>query len=55
MPVATVLRLPIVFADRLTSPTEVAMGAFIRLYAFLSQIFDYGNTDIEKRFLFFNG
>lgn len=22
------------------------------LYAFLSQIFDYGNTDIEKRFLF---
>lgn len=29
------------------------MGAFIRLYAFLSQIFDYGNTDIEKRFLFF--
>jgi len=29
------------------------VGAFIRLYAFLSQIFDYGNTDIEKRFLFF--
>jgi len=29
------------------------MGAFIRLYAFLSQIFDYGNTDIEKRFLFY--
>ncbi|OXR49895.1 type I restriction endonuclease subunit R [Pusillimonas sp. T2] len=29
------------------------MGAYIRLYAFLSQIFDYGNTDIEKRFLFF--
>ena len=29
------------------------MGAFVRLYAFLSQIFDYGNTDIEKRFLFF--
>ncbi|CAB3804362.1 hypothetical protein LMG28138_05501 [Pararobbsia alpina] len=28
-------------------------GAFIRLYAFLSQIFDYGNTDIEKRFLLF--
>jgi type I restriction enzyme R subunit len=26
------------------------MGAFCRLYAFLSQIFDYGNTDIEKRF-----
>lgn len=29
------------------------MGAFIRLYAFLSQIFDYGNTDIEKRFMFY--
>ncbi|WP_063533642.1 DEAD/DEAH box helicase family protein [Burkholderia sp. MSMB1589WGS] len=29
------------------------MGAFTRLYAFLSQIFDYGNTDIEKRFLFY--
>lgn len=25
----------------------------MRLYAFLSQIFDYGNTDIEKRFLFY--
>ena len=25
------------------------MGAFLRLYSFLSQIFDYGNTDIEKR------
>ncbi|MEP6733495.1 MAG: DEAD/DEAH box helicase family protein [bacterium] len=29
------------------------MGAFIRLYTFLSQIFDYGNTDIEKRALFY--
>jgi len=29
------------------------MGAYTRLYAFLSQIFDYGNTDIEKRFLFY--
>jgi len=29
------------------------LGAFNRLYAFLSQIFDYGNTDIEKRFLFY--
>jgi len=29
------------------------MGAFIRLYTFLSQIFDYGNTAIEKRSLFF--
>jgi type I restriction enzyme, R subunit len=29
------------------------MGAYVRLYAFLSQIFDYGNTSIEKRFLFY--
>ncbi|MEI6233862.1 MAG: type I restriction endonuclease [Planctomycetota bacterium] len=29
------------------------MGAFIRLYTFLSQIFDYGNTAIEKRSIFF--
>jgi len=29
------------------------MAAFQRLYAFLSQIFDYGNTAIEKRFIFY--
>ncbi|MGC4076848.1 MAG: DEAD/DEAH box helicase family protein [Rubrivivax sp.] len=29
------------------------LGAYVRLYSFLSQIFDYGNTDIEKRYLFF--
>lgn len=29
------------------------MEAYGRLYAFLSQIFDYGNTAIEKRFLFY--
>jgi len=29
------------------------MEAFQRMYAFLSQVFDYGNTDIEKRFIFF--
>jgi type I restriction enzyme R subunit len=29
------------------------MGAFLRLYTFLSQIFDYGNTAIEKRAIFF--
>lgn len=29
------------------------MGAYIRLYAFLSQIFDYGNTAIEGRSIFF--
>lgn len=29
------------------------MGAFIRLYTFLSQIFDYGNTAIEARSIFF--
>lgn len=30
-----------------------AMGAFVRLYTFLSQIFDYANTDIEKRAIFY--
>jgi type I restriction enzyme R subunit len=29
------------------------MGAFLRLYTFLSQIFDYGNTSIEKRSIFY--
>jgi type I restriction enzyme R subunit len=29
------------------------MGAFVRLYSFLSQIFDYGNTELEKRAIFF--
>ena len=29
------------------------MEAYTRLYAFLSQIFDYGNTAIEKRFMFY--
>ena len=29
------------------------MQTFLRVYAFLSQIFDYGNTDIEKRAIFF--
>jgi type I restriction enzyme R subunit len=29
------------------------IGTFQRLYSFLSQIFDYGNTAIEKRHLFF--
>ena len=29
------------------------IAAFLRLYAFLSQIFDYGNTAIEKRFIFY--
>ena len=29
------------------------MGAYNRLYAFLSQIIDYGNTDFEKRFIFY--
>lgn len=29
------------------------MGTFIRIYAFLSQIFDYGSTEIEKRYMFF--
>jgi type I restriction enzyme R subunit len=29
------------------------MGAYLRLYTFLSQIFDYGNTAIEKSAIFF--
>jgi len=29
------------------------IGAFLRLYTFLSQVFDYGNTDIEKRAIFY--
>ena len=29
------------------------LGAYVRLYTFLSQIFDYGNTAIEKRAIFF--
>ena len=29
------------------------VGAFQRMYSFLAQIFDYGNTAIEKRFIFY--
>jgi hypothetical protein len=29
------------------------MGAFLRRYTFLSQIFDYGNTALEKRSIFY--
>ncbi len=29
------------------------MAAYVRMYGFLSQIFDYGNTDVEKRSIFF--
>jgi type I restriction enzyme R subunit len=29
------------------------MGAFVRLYTFLSQVFDYGNTAVEKRAIFY--
>ncbi|MFC7411795.1 type I restriction endonuclease subunit R [Hydrogenophaga atypica] len=29
------------------------LGTFVRVYAFLSQLFDYGNTAIEKRSIFF--
>jgi type I restriction enzyme R subunit len=29
------------------------MSVFQRMYAFLAQIFDYGNTAIEKRFIFY--
>ena len=29
------------------------MATFVSIYTFLSQIFDYGSTEIEKRFLFY--
>ncbi|MBF0311158.1 MAG: type I restriction endonuclease subunit R [Magnetococcales bacterium] len=29
------------------------LGAFLRVYLFLSQLFDYGNTALEKRAIFF--
>lgn len=29
------------------------MGSFVRLYTFLSQVFDFGNTAIEKRAIFY--
>lgn len=29
------------------------MGAYVRLYTFLSQIYNYGNDDIEKRAIFY--
>lgn len=29
------------------------MGAYVRIYTFLSQIFDYANTDYEKRAIFY--
>jgi type I restriction enzyme R subunit len=29
------------------------MGAYVRIYTFLSQIFDYGNTAVEKRQIFY--
>lgn len=39
--------------DRTGPKRGTGMGAFNRLHAFLPQMFDYGNTDIEKRFLFY--
>ena len=29
------------------------MGSFVRIYTFMSQIFDFGNTEIEKRAIFY--
>ncbi|MBT9486759.1 MAG: type I restriction endonuclease subunit R [Rubrivivax sp.] len=29
------------------------IAAYVRIYGFLSQIFDYGNSDVEKRSIFF--
>jgi type I restriction enzyme, R subunit len=31
----------------------LSLYPFIRLYTFLSQIFDYGNTAVEKRAIFY--
>ncbi|HET6231103.1 MAG TPA: type I restriction endonuclease [Longimicrobiaceae bacterium] len=28
-------------------------GSYVRLYTYLSQVFDYGNTEVEKRAIFF--
>lgn len=32
---------------------KIDMGTYSRLYTFLSQIFDYGNTELEKRAIFY--
>ena len=32
---------------------KMDMGAYVRLYTFLSQVFDYGNTAFEKRTIFY--
>ena len=40
-------------AGRAVCCSENDLGAFIRAYTFLSQMFDYGNTAIEKRFIFY--
>jgi len=29
------------------------ISAYVRIYGVMSQIFDYGNTDVEKRSIFF--
>jgi len=41
--------------DRMDALTlfKTDIGAYVRIYGFLAQIFDYGNTDIEKRSIFF--
>ena len=52
--------------DKSTAPAKAAkdemdalllfkhdMNTYVRLYTFLCQIFDYGNTDIEKRSIFY--
>jgi hypothetical protein len=36
-----------------TSRPAFSSGGLAAIYGFLSQIFDYGNTDIEKRSIFF--
>lgn len=48
-------RVPAISTDTLDALVlfKNDMGSYVRLYAFLSQVFDYGNTDVEKRFIFY--
>jgi type I restriction enzyme R subunit len=39
--------------DEHADPVQARLGTFLRVYAFLSQVFDYGNTAIEKRAIFY--
>ena len=39
--------------DALAAVQKRDLGTYVRVYAFLGQMFDYGNTAIEKRAIFF--